>query len=226
MSRFYLVILLSRLLPVLISAASLSLTGCDRAGDRVEIKETREFSKHTTRPPVGVSSAVRFPDMSAREPSADEPPVPQENPLTWTTPEGWTELPSSNRGGIVRLIDLRFGPAQEGQCYLVAIDGAAGGLEANVNRWRTQMGKPAYTAEEIAALPKKPFLNSEAIFVDFGGDFKDMGSTSAVKDYRLLGLIRGDEKFTLFVKLTGPQALVAANEAAFNTFCQSIQIKR
>jgi phosphomannomutase len=71
----------------------------------------------------------------------------------------------------MRLVDLRFGPNKEGECYISLMPGSAGGLEANVNRWRTQMAQPAYTAEEFAKLPKKPFFNREATFVAFDGDF-------------------------------------------------------
>ena len=38
-----------------------------------------------------------------------------------------------------------------------------------------------------------------------------------------MGLIHSAEQATIFVKLTGPKALVEANAAAFDAFCQSIQ---
>jgi len=101
--------------------------------------------------------------------------------------------------------------------------GAGGGVEANVNRWRTQMAQPAYTADEIAGLPKKPFFNREATYVAFDGDFKSFGAEEARTGYRLLGLIHSTEQATIFVKLTGPKALVEQNTAAFEAFCQSIK---
>ena len=66
----------------------------------------------------------------------------------------------------------------------------------------------------------------DSTFVSFDGDFKGMGAEDAKKNYRLLGLVQPTPQFTLFVKLTGPKDLVAANEAAFDQFCQSIDIKR
>ncbi len=101
--------------------------------------------------------------------------------------------------------------------------GPAGGLEANVNRWRTQMGQTPYTAEEITALPMKPFFNRDATFVAFDGDFKGFGAEAAKTGYRLLGLIHSADQATIFVKLTGPKALVEQNAAAFDAFCQSIK---
>jgi hypothetical protein len=39
----------------------------------------------------------------------------------------------------------------------------------------------------------------------------------------MLGLIHSTNQATIFVKLTGPKALVEQNTAAFDTFCQSIK---
>jgi len=188
----------------------------------MEIKETREISEHRTAPKALASSAERFYDTQTGADTA-----PRENPLSWVTPPTWTEAPPSTAPGSMRLIDMRFGEKGEGECYLSAIPGNAGGVEANVNRWRTQMGQPNYTPEELEKLPKKIFLGRESVFVDFEGDFQGMGAAeNAQKGFRLLGLVQPAPEFTLFVKLTGPKELVAQHMAAFEQFYQSISIKR
>jgi hypothetical protein len=197
----------------------LSLSSCDRLGERESITETREVSSHAPKPNVDIPSATRFFDDAKEE--------PQQRPnfrelLTWTVPEGWSESSKPDPMGM-RLLDLRFGPNQEGECYISLMPGPAGGLEANVNRWRTQMGQPAYTADEISKLPKKPFFNRDATFVAFDGDFKAFGAEQAQTGYSMLGLIHSAEQATIFVKLTGPKALVDQNAAAFDVFCQSIK---
>jgi hypothetical protein len=197
----------------------LSLSSCDRLGERESITETREVSSHAPKPNVDIPSATRFFDDAKEE--------PQQRPnfrelLTWTVPEGWSESSKPDPMGM-RLLDLRFGPNQEGECYISLMPGPAGGLEANVNRWRTQMGQPAYTADEISKLPKKPFFNRDATFVAFDGDFKGFGAEQAQTGYSMLGLIHSAEQATIFVKLTGPKALVDQNAAAFDVFCQSIK---
>jgi len=207
---------------VLLAPVCLCLMSCKRIGETMEIKETREISTYRTAPKALATSAERFYDT---QPAAET--APRENPLSWVTPAGWKEAPPSNTPGSMRLVDLRFGENGEGECYLSAMPGNAGGLEANVNRWRGQMGQPAYTPEELANLPKKPFLGRDSVFVDFEGDFKGMGAAAdALKGYRLLGLVQPAPEFTLFVKMTGPKELVAQNQAAFEQFCQSISIKR
>lgn len=198
---------------------ALSAVSCERVGERMEITEVREVSKHAVLPKSDASSAQRFYDTKPEAPPAGE------NPLAWITPEGWTEAPAGAAGGM-RLIDLRFGSGGEGECFLSIMPGQAGGLEANVNRWRAQMGLPAYTPEELAALPKKTFVGREATFVAFDGDFKNVGQETVSAGYRMLGLVQEAPEFTLFVKMTGPKDLVLKNEAAFDLFSQSISLKR
>ena len=135
-------------------------------------------------------------------------------------------LPWCGGTGQMRLIDMSFGPAGEGECYVSAMPGAAGGIVANINRWRGQVGQPSLTEEEIDKLPRKMFLGAPAHFVSADGDFKNVGEETPRSGYRLLGLIHQAPDLTLFVKMTGPQALVEQNTAAFEAFCQSVQFRR
>lgn len=198
---------------------SLTLTGCGRPGEIVAITETREISTHAPTPNIDITSATRFYD-DARKEAQERPDF--RNLLTWTVPEGWKESGQPDPMGM-RLVDLRFGTGGEGECYITLMPGSGGGLEANVNRWRAQMGQQPYTTEEIQKLPTKPFFNRDASFVAFDGDFKGFGAETAQPGYRMLGLIHSAEQATIFVKLTGPKALVEQNAAAFDAFCQSIK---
>lgn len=201
-------------------ACSLVSVSCDRLEEREAITESRELSSLARKPAVDIPSSTRFFDDAKEEAKQERPDF--RSLLAWTVPEGWSESSTPDPMGM-RLIDLRFGPNQEGECYISLLPGPSGGLEANVNRWRTQMGLPAYTAEEFAKLPKKPFFNRDATFVSFDGDFKGFGAETAKTGYRMLGLIHSAEQATIFVKLTGPKALVEQNTAAFDQFCQSIK---
>lgn len=202
-------------------ACSLLITSCKRSPqEREAITETREISSHAAKPHVDIPSSTRFYDDAKEEPQVQRPSFREL--LTWTLPAGWTESTTPDPMGM-RVLDLRFGPSAEGECYISLIPGPAGGLEANVNRWRTQMGQTPYTPEEIAKLPKKPFFNRDATFVAFDGDFKGFGAETAKSGYSMLGLIHSADQATIFVKLTGPKALVEQNSAAFDAFCQSIR---
>ncbi|MBL9117304.1 MAG: hypothetical protein JNJ83_20015 [Verrucomicrobiaceae bacterium] len=196
---------------------TVGLTSCDRFDQRVvEITETREVSKHASAPNVGVSSATRFYDDAQR----DESGAPM-NPFIWTTPTGWTEGQSNQ----MRVINLTFGPNNEGECYLTAMPGASGGVEANINRWRGQLGLSPLPAADVEKLPRKTFLGGEAYSVTADGDYKNVGQEAPMKDYRLVGLIQQVSGLTLFVKMTGPKALVETNQANFESFVNSINFR-
>ena len=201
--------------------------GCGKS-DRMEIKESRKRFTGEVDPEFGLTSSQRFlknADGSGGGGMASQQEGPPTNPFRWKVPEGWTENSSSR----MRLINLSFGPNGEGECYLTALPGEGGGIPMNVNRWRGQMGLEELSDEAIAELPEKTLLGMAAKFVDLKGDFGGMSFPGAPpspkkSDYRLLGLVQQQPPFTFFVKMTGPAALVAANEEAFNSFCQSITI--
>ena len=176
-------------------------------GDRVEIVETRERV---------VDDRERF------EPAED--PVGGErgevrNPFTWTAPAGWTDAGST---GPLRAANFTFGEEGEGECYFGVMAGGGGGLADNVNRWRGQMGLEPLEESAVDELPRREFLGSEAVFVDLSGEFRGMGASEAQAGYRMLGLLLVSPGFTFYVKMTGPEELVADNRDAFFEFAGSI----
>lgn len=204
------------LLPLLPAVAML-LPSCREGGDVGLIERPLSVSERNYR--VVESSMERFrysPRPAAPAESASRPAG-----LVYDTPEGWTEKP----GQSMRDINFVFGEAGEGECYLARLPGAGGGLAANVNRWRAQMGADPLSEEEIAELPVRPLLGQPARFVSVDGAFSPgMGSTETFPDYRLVGLILSAEIGAVFVKMTGPRDLVEANSSAFDQFVSSIDV--
>ena len=160
---------------------------------------------------AGVSSVDRL--RLRRQPAA---PPSERLPFTWSVPAGWTQLPSSS----MRLVDLRAGdPSVE--CYVAFLPGAAGGLLANVNRWREQMGLAPTSEEELAALPRQPMLGRTGVRIELSGTFSGMGGEPR-PDHKLVGAILATDRGTLFVKMTGPAARVDAAVPAFAEFCAGL----
>lgn len=165
------------------------------------------------------TSMERFRYSTRPSASADESPKP--TGLVYETPEGWTEHP----GAPMRDINFTFGEKGEGECYVARLPGAGGGLAANVNRWRAQMGAAPLSDEEVAALPTRSLFGQPARFVAVNGSFSPgMGSSETFPDYRLVGLILSAEAGAVFVKMTGPQELVEQNGAAFDQFVSSLDV--
>lgn len=208
---------MTRLSPAPLALLALALASCSKeeASRLVEIElpeSAREFR-------ITETSMQRF-RMRPRETPAEAPAgVPK---LVHDTPEGWTAAPTTS----MREVNFTFGPAGEGEVYLTRLTGAGGGMVANVNRWRSQMGAAALSPEEVEALPRRPLFGQPATFVSVDGTFSPgMGSSQTFPDYRLMGVILASDKGAVFVKMTGPKALVEQNAAAFDQFVGSLDIQ-
>ncbi len=135
--------------------------------------------------------------------------------MLWTAPEGWEKAADRMMRAVTYNID-------GAECYIAVLPGAAGGVEANINRWVGQMGQNPLTPEAIAALPKLQVLGDTAPMVEVDGDFTGM-SGEMQKEQKLLGAIATVEGQSVFVKMTGPAAVVSAQRDNFVRFCESLQ---
>ncbi|MDF1800132.1 MAG: hypothetical protein P1V81_13215 [Planctomycetota bacterium] len=195
----------------------LTLWGCG-AAERVEISQARKVTDPAD--PAGADMDLRFHGETGHDHggSGETTPSssgPSELPFDWVTPEGWTTAPSTS----MRVINFVVGAGAE--CYLTVLPGSAGGINANVNRWRGQFSLEQQSAAEIAAMPQIPLLGQPAMLIELEGDYKGMGD-SAAKDWALRGAIQEAGRFTAFVKMTGPREVVAAQASNFDLFCTSL----
>ncbi|MCH2106789.1 MAG: hypothetical protein MK291_09130 [Planctomycetes bacterium] len=175
----------------------------------------RRLAPPLAEPVLSISDSQRFGAKSAQ-------PAPKSNanesPLVWMSPPGWEELPSTS----MRLANFSVGA--EAECYLTILPGTGGGVVGNVNRWREQIGLAEISAEEVALLPRVPLLGTDAYLVELEGAFRGMG-TEAKEGWGLRGAILGSDRFTIFVKFTGPAEVVSLEAEAFDAFCASITMR-
>lgn len=143
----------------------------------------------------------------------------EEAPLAYELPAGWKKEAASE----FRTLNFSFGEDGEGECY---VSRAGGGLEANLNRWRGQMGLAAASAEGLQALPKRKLFGMEATYAELDGEFKAMGAAEPKPNYRMVGLVLSLPDVSFFVKMTGPKELVIANEGNFSKFCGSLRLTK
>ena len=137
--------------------------------------------------------------------------------MDYSVPDGWEQLPPTE----FRRVNLRPGGHREVECYLTLLPGEAGGLLANVNRWRQQVGQGPITEQELNALPMVSFFKSPAVLIDLRGPFQGM-TGAPIEDARLVGTIQTTSQLTLFVKMTGPAELVAEEYDGFRRFVASL----
>ena len=143
-------------------------------------------------------------------PPVSVPPSPQDpKELTWNVPDGWREGPAKS----MRIASFSVGPDETpGDVSVIKLGGAAGGALANVNRWRGQIGLPPITAEVLASSVMD--VESPAGTIDL--------VDCAGSDQRTLAGWLAHEGNTWFFKLSGPSAVVEAEQARFKTFLASL----
>lgn len=141
--------------------------------------------------------------------------------LAWNAPAGWTAEGASG----MRLEAFRVrADGAEGLCTLVMLGGAAGGLEPNVRRWIGQLGVAAPEGGAFEA-----FLAGQERFASKGGydvvavDLTSLPGASADEEESMLAALANVDGATLFVKMTGPAALLRREKANFRELCTSIQ---
>jgi len=168
-------------------------------------------------PPVGGAAAAQpapgasaGADGMAAMAATAVPTASDASGLTWTAPAAWTAKP---RGSMRKGSFAIKGDAGEADLGITAFPGAVGGLEANLNRWRGQVGLPALAPDAVVAATEKFESNGlQFIVVDYAN-----GGT------RLVGAIVPFGGNSWFFKLMGPDALVAGQKAAFVEFLHTVK---
>ena len=176
-------------------------------------------------PPVRHYTEVSEPPagtpMGRMGPLPARPAAAAASPMEWDTPGTWRE----EAGTGMRLASFAVGgPDQPAEVSLTALSGAAGGVEANVRRWLDQLGAPP---ESDASLTD--FLSTAGqTFETPGGetatlvDFTSLAAEDTAAS--MLAAIIPLTGKTVFVKMTGPAAVLREERARMRAFAESIRM--
>ncbi len=197
-------------------------SGCGSHETTIEITEQREITQPAT-PPVALSESERFgfdvTPSTAPTQAGSMSHVDENAPhYHWTTPTGWSELPPTP----LRLVNLLVAGNEVAECYFTVLPGGGGGITANINRWRAQMGLPPMEESDIDDLPKASLLDLEAVYIELDGTFSGMRGELTEPDFRMVGLIAEDAANAYFIKMTGPQELILSEMGQFQVFVDSL----
>jgi len=146
-------------------------------------------------------------DLPAGHPEVSTPAAGKPR---WTAPADWTEV----AGGqfLVTKFTIAGGDAA---VNVSSSPGDGGGVAANVNRWRKQLGLDELTGADLA---KSVTTSGPVTFVTMNGTDARTGQPSAV-----VGAIVLQPGHAWFYKLMGDAKIVAAQKAAFTKFVQEVQ---
>jgi hypothetical protein len=133
----------------------------------------------------------------------------------WTIPPGWQAVPPSQF--LLAEFSISDANGAKAEVNVAEMGGEGGGLLANVNRWRGQLGLGALGESDLPQLAQSLDVpGGTATVVDFAGtDSKTSAPT------RLVGAIVSQNGQTWFYKLMGAAPIVAQQKDAFTKFIQS-----
>jgi hypothetical protein len=185
---------------------------------------------------VQMVQSVRFPALEAAHAHApranapttdaaqDAPAAPQPAPqadggLRYDTPEGWR----AGAQTAFAMATFDFGaagspdaPGAAGRVTISRLGGEGGGVLPNINRWRGQVGLPGVADLDQSGAEGVILGGKRGVWVDA------VKPDAGPNDPRITGAIIPDAGFTWFIKMTGPNAAVAEQQAAFRQFVKSL----
>jgi hypothetical protein len=150
---------------------------------------------------------------TAAQPSAAE--SSSENKPDWQVPAGWKEIPGG--GFLVAKFQIAGTDGAQAAVNVSMSAGDGGGLAANVNRWRGQLGLTPLGLNELnLQMQTLDVANGKAMFIDMNGT-----DARTQQKARLFGAVVPQEKQTWFYKLMGDEKVVAREKDAFTKFVQN-----
>lgn len=167
---------------------------------------------------LAFSRSMQSTGGAAEDPHAGHNHAFDPSKLRWTGPEGWVEGPAKT----MREVTYRPEGTDGTECYISVLSGTAGGLVANVNRWRDQVGGAAMSPDQVAALPRIEVLGIPSTFVEVEGTYRGMSGPEQ-QGAMLLAVACELSDFSVFVKMTGPTDVVKAERDKFISFCKSLR---
>ena len=162
----------------------------------------------------------RIPKENQRNAIPQQPAMGDAAPAAvhWTAPAGWIEQAVSGfrKGSFL----VRDKDGKTADVSVISFPEAAGGLLANVNRWRDQL-KLAPISNSVQAGTPMSVSGHDMFFVDLVSEQPTSpdGSIS-----RILGGIFPTNGETWFFKMIGPDQLVESQREAFKQFLESVQV--
>ena len=188
--------------PTLAIAALFLCAACGRSDDS-KITVYR-IPKETATPAMAPAQAA----MGAAAPAG----------VQWTAPSGWEEQAASGfrKGSFL----VRGADGKTADVSVISFPEAAGGLLANVNRWRNQL-KLAPVSDATQAGTPMAAAGHDMFFVDLVSE-QAIGSDGTKT--RILGGVLPLGSETWFFKMMGPDELVESQRGAFKQFLESVKI--
>ena len=187
---------------ILVLTWTVSVISCERASVREYNAPKEVFAEKT----AGGEQVLRTPNLAENS-----------SLLNLKIPPDWqrqSPTPMRKAGFVVEGED-----GAKVDISIASFQGESGGLLANVNRWREQLGLNAVSAEELeATIERRFFSGRDFAIVDI---VNEQPAPNAKQ--RIIGAVTLVSGETWFFKMTGDEALTAAQKPAFLQVLESAE---
>jgi hypothetical protein len=197
---------------IALSAAPLLLPACREA--KIAFYSVPK-EKDPDLPGAPSDGGAQGPGAESRGPDMADTAVPTAEGagLTWDAPAQWVSKPGSAMRKGSYAVPGSGGATAD--LSITAFPGDVGGMLANVNRWRGQVGLPPLAGSDAGGAVETLEHN--------GLRFTVVDLASGQSPRRLLGAIVPFGEGTWFFKMLGPAAAVAEQKAAFLGFLKTVK---
>lgn len=171
-------------------------------------------------PPIGGETLpVGHPEISpilVAAPPASPAPASEGKPK-WEVPAGWKEIPGGQF--LVAKFTLTGDGGAQAAVNVSMSAGDGGGLAANVNRWRGQLGQTPWSEADLQKQTKEiPVASGTATVIEMNGTDGRTGQPAS-----LVGAMLMQPGQAWFYKLMGDAKVVESQKAAFTKFVQTVK---
>ena len=143
----------------------------------------------------------------------------QHSAISLKAPPGWQRQPPAPMRKASFAVEGADGAKAD--ISVTSFQGESGGLLANINRWRGQLGLNAVDAEHLeSTIERRTLAGREFVIVDFVNE-----ESQADKKQRIIGAIVSASDETWFFKMTGDDVLTAAQKPALLEVLESAEFR-
>ena len=146
-------------------------------------------------------------------------PAAEQTVIQWTLPAGWFE----RQGDAMRAgsFSVTNASGKSADISIIPLAGTGGGDLGNVNRWRGQIGLPPVKEADLPALWQKVQIG------EADGRLAELFSPAGTNPSapRMLAAVMARGETSWFFKMTGDDALVAAQKPSFVAFLKSVRFE-
>jgi hypothetical protein len=150
--------------------------------------------------------------------------------LAFTAPPAWTTRPAASSMRVAEFVIPRAdGDSEDAELIVYYFGSGAGTVDANIDRWISQIQQPDGTATKNKAKRSSQTVNGLAItLVDAAGTYVAEVRPGAAEHFnkpgfRLRAAVVDTPRGPYYIKMTGPTKTVGAAEAAFAAFLGSLR---